>query len=134
LACGSRIGVHFSSAWLCGVCEWRQGDVPDADLVAPRVDVVYYIRHGDLVKIGTTANPRRRFSEIWHEEVLAFERGDRRVEHHRHEQFSSYRCDRTEWFRLAAPILDHVDTLAGGRDPWDVHARWVSAAMAALCS
>nr|BFF13874.1 hypothetical protein GCM10025699_51770 [Microbacterium flavescens] len=56
-ACGSRLGVRWPSGWLCAVCEWRLGDVPDADLAPPRVDVVYYIRFDDRIKIGTTANP-----------------------------------------------------------------------------
>ncbi len=100
LACGSRLGVHYPSAWICAVCEWTYGDVPDSDVAPPRVDVVYYLRHGDRVKIGTTANPRQRFGAIWHEEVLAFERGDRRLEHRRHEQFAADRFAGSEWFRL----------------------------------
>src|SRR5688500_8887002 len=40
--CGSRIGVRYPSGWVCGVCEWRVGDVVDDELPPPRVDVVYY--------------------------------------------------------------------------------------------
>jgi hypothetical protein len=57
LACGSRLGMHYPSGWVCAVCEWRYGEVPDDDVPPPRVDVVYYLRYGDRVKIGTTANP-----------------------------------------------------------------------------
>lgn len=130
-ACGSRLGVRYPSGWLCAVCEWRHGELPDRDLPAPRVDVVYYLRHGDRVKIGTTANPRQRFAAIWHEEVLAFERGDRRLERRRHEQFAAARFAGSEWFRLTPAIAAHAEVLAGGRDPWDVHARWLSEAAAA---
>ena len=130
LACGSRVGVRYPSGWVCAVCEWRHGDVPDDDAAPPRVDVVYYLRNGARVKIGTTANPRQRFAAIWHEEVLAFERGDRRLERRRHEQFAADRLGGSEWFRLTSAIVEQADAIAGGRDPWDVYARWMSEAAA----
>lgn len=130
LACGSRIGTHYPSGWICAVCEWRYGEVPDSDVAPPRVDVVYYLRQGDRVKIGTTANPRQRFGAIWHEEVLAFERGDRRLEQRRHQQFAGDRFTGSEWFHLTPAIAEHIDLVAGGRDPWDLHARWMSEAVA----
>ena len=39
----------------CAVCGWVVGDVPDAELPRPRVDVVYYLRWHDRIKIGTAA-------------------------------------------------------------------------------
>lgn len=74
LACGSRLGVRYPSGWLCAVCEWRVGALPEGD-AAPRIDVVYYLRYRDRIKIGTSANPRLRFAALPHDEVLAFERG-----------------------------------------------------------
>lgn len=130
LACGSQVGIRYASGWVCTVCEWRYGEVPDSDVASPRVDVVYYLRYGDRVKIGTTANPRQRFGAIWHEEVLAFERGDRRLEHRRHEQFAGDRFTGSEWFHLTGAIAEHVDIVAGRRDPWDLYARWMSEAAA----
>jgi hypothetical protein len=130
LACGSRLGVRYPSGWLCAVCEWRHGEVADSDVAPPRVDVVYYLRQGDRVKIGTTANPRQRFAAIWHEEVLAFELGDRRLEQSRHARFASLRFAGSEWFRSSPDLVRHIEMLAGGRDPWDVYARWVSEAVA----
>jgi hypothetical protein len=130
LACGSRLGAQYPSGWMCAVCEWRYGEVPDADVAPPRVDVVYYLRQGDRVKIGTTASPRQRFGAIWHEEVLAFERGDRHLERRRHERFAADRFAGSEWFRVTPALTAHIDVLAGGRDPWDVYARWLSEAIA----
>lgn len=124
--CGSRVGIRYPSAWVCGVCEWPHGDLVDHELPPPRVDVVYYLRVADRVKIGTSANPRRRLSALWHDELLAFERGDRRVEAHRHAQFADERFERTEWFRLTEPLRAHIDAIRGGADPWDRWARWVS--------
>lgn len=130
VVCGSRIGIRFPSAWICAVCEWRWGELPESDLAPPRVDVVYYIRFGDRLKIGTSSNPRARLAQLWHEEVLAFERGDRRLERRRHERFAAQRL-RGEWFRFDDELRAHVAEVAGGvEDPWDLHARWLSEALA----
>jgi hypothetical protein len=61
---------------------------------------------------------------------MAFERGDRRLEQRRHAQFAADRLGGSEWFRLTPAIAEQADTLAGGRDPWDVYARWISEAAA----
>ncbi|MGN6742042.1 MAG: GIY-YIG nuclease family protein [Amnibacterium sp.] len=119
--CGARLGVRYPSAWACAICEWPYGEHPDGELPPPRVDVVYYLRFADRVKIGTTANPRQRFAALRHEEVLAFERGDRRVEQRRHAQFADERAGTSEWFELTPRLAAHIDALAGGVDPWD---RW----------
>jgi hypothetical protein len=131
VACGSRLGVHWPSGWLCAVCEWRHGDSPDGELAPPRVDVVYYLRFDDRVKIGTSSDPRRRLARIWHDDLLAFERGDRLVEHRRHVQFAEHRFARTEWFAAAPELLAHATALrAGADDPWQTYDRWRSEALA----
>jgi hypothetical protein len=132
LLCGSRLGVHYASGWLCAVCEWRYGEIPDGELAPPRVDVVYYLGYADRIKIGTSANPRQRLSAIWHDELLAFERGGRALEQRRHAQFAADRHPRTEWFRRSEALTDHIAVLAAGvDDPWDQHTRWLSEALAA---
>lgn len=129
--CGSRLGIHHRSGWLCAVCEWRHGDLVDGELAPPRVDVVYYLRYADRVKIGTSSNPRQRLGAIWHDDLLAFERGDRRLEHRRHEQFAEERYDRTEWFAFSQRLEIHIDAVrAGDHDPWSRYLRWVSEAIA----
>lgn len=131
LVCGSRLGVRWPSGWLCAACEWRHGEVPDDDLAPPRVDVVYYLRYADRVKIGTTANPRQRLAAIRHEELLAFERGDRTLESRRHTEFGAERYAGTEWFRLSERLAEHIAVLtAGVGDPWMLWARWRSEALA----
>jgi hypothetical protein len=107
------------------------GEPIDDELPPPRVDVVYYLRYDDRVKIGTTASPRQRTAALVHDELLAFERGDRSVERRRHEQFAEERFARTEWFRLSDRLRAHIDVLSAGvEDPWMLHARWVSEALA----
>jgi hypothetical protein len=127
LACGSRLGVRYPSGWLCADCEWKVGDSPDEELGRPLVEVVYYLRYRDQVKIGTSANPRLRFASIPHDEVLAFERGGRRLEHRRHLQFAEHRFAGTEWFAAHPALVAHIDELREGvEDPWMQYDRWVS--------
>ncbi len=131
LACGSRLGVRYPSGWLCAICEWRVGDIPDSDLSDLRVDVVYYIRYRGRIKIGTSASPRQRLAALPVDELLAFERGDRLVEQRRHEQFASHRIARTEWFEQHEALDDHIRRLSAGvDDPWSRYALWKSEAAA----
>lgn len=131
LVCGGRVGVRYPSATLCATCEWPYGDVPDGELPPPRIDVVYYIRFDDRIKIGTTTNPRQRLARLWHQELLGFERGDRTLERARHERFAADRFPGTEWFRSSPELLAHVAVVAAGvPDPWALHARWTSEALA----
>lgn len=125
--CGSRLGVRYPSGWMCAVCEWRAGEIPPEDATASRVDVVYYLRYRDRIKIGTTANPAQRFAALPHDEVLAFERGDRTREQQRHAQFAALRIPGTEWFETDIGLLRHVAGLrSAARDPWAQLARWRS--------
>lgn len=128
LLCGSEQGERRGGHWHCAVCGWRFGDVPDAELPRPKVEVVYYIRFDDRVKIGTSANPRQRLAALWHQELLAFELGGRAVERRRHQQFADLRLG-GEWFGAEPALLAHAATMAGGRDPWHAYARWVSDAL-----
>lgn len=130
--CGSRLGVRYPTGTLCAVCEWRVGDLPETDIAPPRLDVVYYIRFQERIKIGTSSNPRGRLAALWHDELLAFERGDRHVERRRHEQFAEHRLGRSEWFASHAALEEHICTLGAGiDDPWRLHLRWMSEAAAA---
>ncbi|WP_206737144.1 GIY-YIG nuclease family protein [Agromyces albus] len=125
LACGSRIGVRYPSGWLCAECEWRVGDIPDDEFERPRVEVVYYIRYRDQIKIGTSANPRLRLAGIPHDVVLAFERGGRALERRRHEQFAAHRYPGTEWFAVHDALLAHLAEVGVGvDDPWLEYERW----------
>ncbi|MEF2977110.1 GIY-YIG nuclease family protein [Subtercola sp. YIM 133946] len=131
LACGSRLGVRYPSGWLCAVCEWKAGDVADGDLVAPRVDVVYYVRAGTRIKIGTSAGPRARLAQLHIDELLGFERGDRSLEQRRHAQFAAFRVPGSEWFDTHAALLEHIAVVSAGvDDPWRLYHRWVSEAAA----
>jgi hypothetical protein len=131
LACGSRLGVRYPSGWLCAICDWKVGDIPESDATNIRVDVVYYIRLGDRIKIGTSGNPRQRIASLPHDEVLAFERGGRPLEQRRHAQFASHRMRESEWFDSHDALTAHIAELRGGvEDPWQRYAFWLSRELA----
>jgi hypothetical protein len=122
--CGATDGVRLEDGWSCAVCGWRFGDAPDPDLPRTPVEVVYYLRYRERIKIGTSRNPKQRLAAIWHEELLAFERGGRPLEQARHREFAHLR-EGGEWFTAAPELLAHIDGLRAG-DPWHAYARWVA--------
>jgi hypothetical protein len=133
LACGSRLGVKYPSGWLCAICEWKVGEMPDQEAsgVRARVDVVYYLRFRDRIKIGTSGNPRQRLAALRYDELLAFERGDRLLEQRRHAQFAAHRILRSEWFEAHDALAEHIRVLSDGvEDPWAQHKLWLSQRLA----
>jgi hypothetical protein len=131
LACGASRGYRDSTGWVCAACGWRVGDVPDADLPPVRVDVVYYLRFRDRIKIGTSGNPRSRLAQLRYDELLAFELGNRSLEQQRHAQFADHRFPGSEWFRENDALAEHILLIgAGVENPWEAYGRWRSEAIA----
>jgi hypothetical protein len=91
----------------------RSDRIPDS--------IVYYIRRGPLVKIGTTTNPHGRFRDLLPDEILAWEPGGRTEEEARHAQFKALRVsNRGEYFRRDATLDQHIHDVAaqhGAPDP-----------------
>lgn len=76
--------------------------------------IVYYIRRGGLIKIGTTTKPRKRFIDLLPDEIMAWEPGGRAEEAGRHRQFAHLRVrDGVEYFHAAGDLVDHVQTIRG---------------------
>lgn len=79
-----------------------------------RRSIVYYLRRGDLIKIGTTVNPVARFKTLMPDEILAFEPGGPELEAARHREFSGCRVARKgEYFRQEPRLLAHVASVRG---------------------
>jgi hypothetical protein len=96
-----------------------------------RVDVVYYVRFRDRIKIGTSGNPRSRLAQLRFDELLAFERGGRATEQARHAQFAEYRFPGSEWFHAHRALTDHIERLAADvDDPWNHYRRWMGEQLA----
>ena len=81
--------------------------------------IVYYVRRGDLIKIGTTKRPHARFVDLLPDEILAFEPGGHRQESMRHRQFSHLRLGaQSEYFDIATELTAHIErTRAEYGDP-----------------
>lgn len=86
--------------------------------------VVYYIRRGDYVKIGTTTNLRTRMRDLMPDEVLAVEPGSYKREGQLHQRFAHIRLHPTcEYFRLTAELRAHIASVLAesGSPPEGLH-------------
>ena len=131
--CGSRLGVRYPSGWLCAVCEWRHGEVVDAELPPPRVDIVYYLRYADRVKIGTTSNPRQRLGGDLARRAarVRARRPEARASPARGVRRRALRPHRVVPAVRARSAPTSTASAAGAEDPWDAATlRWVSEARA----
>ena len=80
--------------------------------------VVYYVRIGEYVKIGTTGNLPQRLRQlrVSPDDLLAVEPGSVGVERARHHQFRSDRLHvRRENFHPSVALMEHIARL-GGRE------------------
>jgi hypothetical protein len=73
--------------------------------------VVYYMRIGNRVKIGTTGSLKTRLEKINPEELITVERGGSMKESERHRQFAALRVN-GEWFRMEEPLMAHIRQVA----------------------
>lgn len=82
--------------------QWRESD-----------GIVYYILRGELIKIGTTTRPMKRFAALMPDAVLAIEPGDVELEKIRHGQFEDTRNPKVgnEYFHPQPPLLVHIRAL-----------------------
>jgi hypothetical protein len=72
--------------------------------------LVYFIRNGNRLKIGTTTELKRRIRTLAlrPENVALLIDGDRRREHEYHKQFAEHRIGATEWFAYEGTLADFV--------------------------
>jgi hypothetical protein len=72
--------------------------------------LVYFIRNGNRMKIGTTTDLKRRIRTLALREdnVALLVNGDHRVERGFHKQFASLRVGNTEWFDDKDALADYV--------------------------
>lgn len=92
--------------------------------------VVYYLKHSNTVKIGTSRSLRKRLGQVGHERLLAVEPGHYSQEKLRHQQFAEYRLH-GEWFSLNADIEDHIAHLVEMYGPPEAaYLAWEQAAIA----
>ena len=78
-----------------------------ADAHAP---VVYFLRNGGRVKIGTSQNLRRRITSLSlrREDVIRVEHGTQDYERSLHRRFAALRIGETEWFELSGELAAYL--------------------------
>jgi hypothetical protein len=101
----------------------RRGRFSDIEVGS---EVVYYMRIGNRIKIGTSTNLADRLRAVNPEELMCVEAGGPGKERLRHEQFADLRTH-GEWFRHEGSLAEHIQsirqetgrdrTLRGGQDP-----------------
>lgn len=82
---------------------------------ASRPEFVYFLRSGDLVKIGRSIDPKSRLSNYGTHnpgplEVLAVIQAGEHSEESVHKQFDALRV-KGEWFRYEAPLSSFIEGL-----------------------
>ncbi|WP_063739300.1 GIY-YIG nuclease family protein [Streptomyces iakyrus] len=72
--------------------------------------VVYFLRNGTRVKIGTTQNLRRRIDvlALRPDDLVRVEHGGQQHEQALHARFTAHRVSNTEWFELRGELADYV--------------------------
>lgn len=98
------------------VLEHDQPDIADRELPywsrdAAPTGWVYFIRVGDLVKIGYTRKPPQRFAALQPSEVLHMEPGTMQDEKRCHYLFDHLRAEGREYFRPEPDLLRFIGDL-----------------------
>lgn len=76
--------------------------------------IVYYIRIGSNIKIGTTTSFKYRMTALMPDEILATEPGHEELERLRHKQFAHLRVPPgRERFRADPELMDHIQMIRG---------------------
>ncbi|MGW1121085.1 GIY-YIG nuclease family protein [Streptomyces tanashiensis] len=72
--------------------------------------VVYFLRNGTRVKIGTSQNLRRRVTSLSlrRDDVIRVEHGDQQYERSLHRRFHDLRTGDTEWFELRDTLATYL--------------------------
>lgn len=74
--------------------------------------VVYYLRIGRFIKIGTATRLDERLKSYPPDtEVLATEPGHYSTEHRRLVEFAEYLAARREWFHPGSRLMEHIERL-----------------------
>lgn len=87
---------------------------PAVQLEPSQRSVVYYVRVGELIKIGTSIQQlKKRFSDLPPDrQLLAVEPGDEVTERMRHGQFATERVAvNREWFNPSPSLWRHIEQL-----------------------
>lgn len=110
-----RMGYLPASVKYCGR-QLLQEDRAASKLAKANYGFVYFIRNGELYKIGITENLLRRVKELNPDEILNVVRciNYKELERKLHEHFKHKRVPQTEYFRLDPRQVDEAYLLMTG--------------------
>lgn len=79
---------------------------------------IYYLRVGDLVKVGYTADLRQRLRDYPPDaKLLAVEPGTRTHEAQLHRKFRHLLAGRAEWYRAGLDLMHHIAAVRDRTEP-----------------
>lgn len=142
--CGQPTAHRGIRGWMCGSCYASSPDYHGPGLSGAEMDtvvrlaeaataadakhdphhrpIVYYIRFGDRIKIGTSASFRKRLESLPYDEVLGIELGGVALEGRRHAQFKAERIT-GEWFKASPRLVLHARSLMDDGATWQERLR-----------
>lgn len=87
--------------------------------------IVYFLRNGTRVKIGTTRNLRRRVAglALRPDDVIRVEHGGQDYEQSLHARFDEHRVGNTEWFELRGELAAYLGELEA--QPLELAAQFI---------
>jgi hypothetical protein len=90
--------------------------------------VVYFLRNGSRIKIGTTRNLRRRIAglALRPDDVIRVEHGGQDYEQSLHARFDEHRVGNTEWFELRGELAVYLGELEA--QPLELTAQFIEPA------
>jgi hypothetical protein len=107
-----------------------QGKTPDGGAARPAFrpfpsreefatkGVVYYVRRGGFIKIGTTVRLKQRMRDLVPDEILAVRPGSYPLEKKLHERFEHLRAPfMREYFRIAPELTEHIALVVAKHGP-----------------
>lgn len=108
---------HLAKAWasyqlIAGTPEVPQQPDPKPNYNdASTPGAVYFIRKGDLLKIGWTSNVAKRFGHLSPDAVFHIEPGTRQDEANYHSMFHEHLREGREWFACNDETMNIVDSI-----------------------
>lgn len=109
---------HLRKAWaafelITGTPEPEEQENPIRDTHSDHIPgAVYFVRIGELLKIGWTSNVAERFRQLSPDAVLHVEAGTRADERNYHHQFKKHLAHGREWFTANDETNAAVDKLS----------------------
>jgi hypothetical protein len=118
-AVATELGLRLPDASGKAVGQHEQPEVHRKLPSGKHTPVVYFLRNGNRIKIGTTTELKRRIRTLAlrAENVALLVDGGQRREREFHKQFASLRIGNTEWFAYEGALADYIHDQTAQKGP-----------------